>query len=247
MDHQEALRLQAVEKYLLGELTPELREQFEEHYFDCSECATGVKTLGTFLTASRLVLGEESIAPRVSPHASWAERPGWFNWLQPVISLPAIMALAAIVVFQMTMAIRSARKHSTVQTVAEVYDSSFHLRGATRGAGTAEIVVRPDESFALDFDFIPTRIFPNYKGSLLDSSGQAVLVFGLKGEQSNKEVHVVIPKGKVQAGNFELVVVGDSGPSNQIPKDSEVLRLSFAVVSEPQIHQSGDHPTPPKE
>jgi len=76
MDHQEALRLQAVEKYLLDELTTELRQQFEEHYFDCPECATGVKALGTFVTASRLVSSDEERSPKVSPHAAWAERPG---------------------------------------------------------------------------------------------------------------------------------------------------------------------------
>jgi len=247
MDHQEALRLQAGEKYLLGELAPELQEQFEAHYFDCPECVTGLRALGTFVTASQLVFKEEARSPRVSPHTTWTERPGWFNWLQPVISLPAIMALAAIVVFQMTIAIRSAKKQATVQTVAEVYDSSYHLQGTTRGAEVTKVAVRPDESFALDFDFIPTRIFPNYKGSLLDSSGQAVLMFGLKGDQSNKEVHLVVPGGKVHAGSFDLVVVGDSGASNQNPKDNEVQRLPFVVVSESEIHQSGDHPTPSKE
>jgi hypothetical protein len=247
MDHQEALRLQAAEKYILGELTPELCEQFEEHYFDCSDCATNLKALGTFITASRLVLEDAEGSPRVAPHVAWAGRPGWFNWLQPVISVPAIMALAAIVVFQLTMAIRSARKVETVQTVAEVYESSYHLQGTTRGAETAKLAVRPDESFAVDFDFVPTRIFSNYKGSLLDSSGQVVLVFGLKGEQSNKEVHLVIPGGKVHTGSYEVVVVGDSGTSNQNPKDSEVLRLSFLVVSEPEVHRSGEHPNSPKE
>lgn len=247
MDHQEALRLQAVEKYILGELTPALREQFEEHYFDCSECATDLKAVGSFINGSRLVLQEEEISSRVSPHAAGRGRPSWFNWLQPVISLPAIMALAAIVVFQMTVAIRSARKQAAVQTFAEVYESSYHLKGATRGSDAAKFAVRPDESFALDFDFIPSQIFPSYKGNLLDSSGQAVLLFGLKDEQRNKEVHLVIPAGKVRAGNYELVVAGDSGTSDQNPKDSEVLRLSFDVVSVPQIHQSGDRPIPPKE
>jgi len=37
MDHGESIRLMAAEKYLLGELAPELREQFEEHFFDCQE------------------------------------------------------------------------------------------------------------------------------------------------------------------------------------------------------------------
>ena len=30
----------AVEKYLLQELAGEERDQFEEHFFDCQECAT---------------------------------------------------------------------------------------------------------------------------------------------------------------------------------------------------------------
>ena len=247
MDHQEALRLQAVEKYILGELPPELREQFEEHYFDCSECAKDLKAVGSFVTASRLVLQDEEMYSRVSPHTAQATRPGWFNWLQPVISLPAIMALTAIVVFQMSTAIRSAKKQAAVQTVAEVYEASYRLKGATRGPETAKIAVRPDESFELDFDFIPNQTFPTYRGSLLDSSGQSVLVFGLKDEQRNKEVHVVIPGGKVRAGNYEVVVAGETENSNQNPKDNEVLRLAFAVVTESQDIQSGDHPTPPKE
>ncbi len=38
MNHSEALQLQAAEKYILGELAPELRDEYEEHYFECEEC-----------------------------------------------------------------------------------------------------------------------------------------------------------------------------------------------------------------
>jgi Putative zinc-finger len=234
MDHQEALRLQAAEKYILGELPPDLREQFEEHYFDCPECAMGLRGLGTFVTASRLVLREEEIAPRVTSSGATAERSGWFNWLHPVIAVPAIMALAAFVVYQITVTIPSVRKQAAVQTVAEVYESSYHLQGATRGADITKLAVRPNESFALDFDFIPTREFTNYKGSLMDSSGQAVLIFFLKGGQANKEVHLVVPGGKVHAGKYDLVIVGDTEASNQTSNAGEVLRLTFEVVPEPK-------------
>jgi len=37
MDHTEALRLQAAEKYALKELSPSLMEEYEEHFFDCAE------------------------------------------------------------------------------------------------------------------------------------------------------------------------------------------------------------------
>ena len=39
MDHRDALREMAVEKYLLGELTGESRDIFENHLFDCEQCA----------------------------------------------------------------------------------------------------------------------------------------------------------------------------------------------------------------
>src|SRR6266404_2189817 len=38
MDHKEAVRLQAAEKYVLGEFPPNLRDEYEEHFFDCAEC-----------------------------------------------------------------------------------------------------------------------------------------------------------------------------------------------------------------
>ena len=39
----------AAERYLLGELTDAERDQFEEHFFDCSACADDVR--GTPLPA----------------------------------------------------------------------------------------------------------------------------------------------------------------------------------------------------
>lgn len=232
MDHLEAVRLQAAEKYVLRELAPELREQFEEHYCDCSECAKDLKALATFVTASRMVFDETEFSSPVPRREAHTERPGWFSWLRPVIAVPAIAALAAIVVFQNAVTIPSAKKHGTLQGAAEVYETTYRLQGATRGGNIAKVTVRPSESFALDFDFTPTQVFASYKGNLVDSSGHSVKTFGLTGEQSNKELHVLIPGGIVQAGNYELVVVGDTGPLKQGSQNSEVLRIPFVVESE---------------
>jgi len=43
MDHSEAVREMAAERYLLDELEPEAREAFEEHVFDCPECALDLR------------------------------------------------------------------------------------------------------------------------------------------------------------------------------------------------------------
>jgi hypothetical protein len=59
MDHEDAVRLQAAEKYVLGELAQELCEAYEEHYFDCQQCATAVIATATFVDGARDIFKEE--------------------------------------------------------------------------------------------------------------------------------------------------------------------------------------------
>jgi hypothetical protein len=41
-DHDAAVTCQAVEQYLLNDLSEEERAHFEKHYFECTECADAV-------------------------------------------------------------------------------------------------------------------------------------------------------------------------------------------------------------
>jgi hypothetical protein len=56
MCHDEAVQTLATEKYLLGELCPELRDQFEAHLFNCQKCAFDLWAATTFLGHARVVL-----------------------------------------------------------------------------------------------------------------------------------------------------------------------------------------------
>ena len=49
MSHDEAVWSFAVEKYLLDELSVKSRDDFEEHLFDCQECALDLRVGATFL------------------------------------------------------------------------------------------------------------------------------------------------------------------------------------------------------
>jgi hypothetical protein len=49
-DHAAAIKRQAVEQYLLNELAEEERARFEQHYFECAECADAVAAGQTFLS-----------------------------------------------------------------------------------------------------------------------------------------------------------------------------------------------------
>ena len=233
MDHLDVVRLHAVEKYALGELSADLRDEFEEHYFDCAECAADVKYLATFVTASRLILQESPQAKAVAPAKS-PETAGWFAWLRPIIAVPALAALAAIVIFQNVVTIPSLKQGEVPGGGAAVFGSTYRLQGATRGENGATITLGATESFALDFDFTPSVTYPSYIGRLLDAKGNTALRFAIKGELANTEMHVVVPGGKVQSGEYELVISEESGDSTGSGAPArEVQRIPFTVTYHP--------------
>lgn len=232
MDHQEAVRLQAAVKYVLGDLPTGVRDEYEEHYFDCAECVQDLNALAYFVTASREIFEERQSLSRIPARDSGAvERTGglgWFGWLKPVIAVPAMTALAAIIVYQNAVTIPAI----TVKT--RVLTSSFRLQGTTRGETAVKVVVPAHEDFELNFDFTPSQTAPSYAGKLLDSGEKEVLAFALNREQINKEVHIIVPGNKVHTGNYKLVFVPDTESPDQEVKKTEAQRISFAVETQPQ-------------
>ena len=91
MDHLEAKRLHAAEKYVLGELSADQRDSYEEHYFDCAECAEDVKSTLIFVTAGREVFREDHV-PASPARKPIPARPRWTSWFRPVIAFPAMAA-----------------------------------------------------------------------------------------------------------------------------------------------------------
>jgi hypothetical protein len=60
MGHDEAVRILATEKYLLGELSRELQQQFEAHLFDCEQCAFDLWAATTFLAHAKTILSKQA-------------------------------------------------------------------------------------------------------------------------------------------------------------------------------------------
>ena len=88
MDHKQAVELQLAVKYVLGELSPVQRDEYEEHYFDCAECAVDIKALATFADTAREVLRRDKadqLAKDPVPAGG-----GWLRWLQPIVAVPAM-------------------------------------------------------------------------------------------------------------------------------------------------------------
>jgi hypothetical protein len=62
MDHRDAIERGVVEKYLLNELSSPERDEFEEHYFDCRECAEDLRATAAFLDGAQRELKRGFVA-----------------------------------------------------------------------------------------------------------------------------------------------------------------------------------------
>ena len=88
MNHDVVVRQKMTERYLLDELDPQRRDEFEEHLFDCRDCAEDVRAGARFVEQSKIVLAEETAAAPAPALAPIRPRPGWFAWLSPAFPCP---------------------------------------------------------------------------------------------------------------------------------------------------------------
>src|ERR1700758_4715067 len=101
MNHELVVRQKMTERYLLDELDPQQRDEFEDHLFDCPECALDVRAGATFVEQSKAILAEsapETATVRVP--VSVPVKPVWFAWLRPVFAAPALALLFVIAGYQ---------------------------------------------------------------------------------------------------------------------------------------------------
>ena len=226
MDHSEAVRLQAAVKYVLGVLPPAQRDEYEEHCFDCAECALDLKAAAAFVDTTREVMRAErqdSVERNAVP-----PRSGWFSWFRPVVAVPAFAVLLLVIGYQNTVTIPQAKREAA-GSPAQFFTSSYSLQMANvRGGDDVKVQIHPKESFELKFDFTPSRPFDSYVCQLQDESGRSLLQLSVPGNSANEEVHVVVPAGLVRPGKYALVFTG-APRSKARPLADEVLRLSFSI------------------
>jgi hypothetical protein len=232
MDHNEAVRLQAVEKYLLGKLPKEQHAEYEEHYFDCSACAEEIKATVAFMESARQVVSEEALEPR-GVRAPAPAVPGFFSWLRPAFAVPVFAALLLFIGYQNGVTIPRLKDSSSSQ-MGQIISSSFQLRGSARGGNESgdaanKVRVRSGESFALNFDFTPTGTFSEYLWRLQNKAGRAVKSGRISGDKKYQAVSLNMAGGVESAGKYNLVFFGGADGAGQAANQSEAQRLTFTV------------------
>lgn len=223
MDHAEAVRQKATERYLLDELDPELRDQFEEHLFDCQDCALDVRTAAMFVEQSKVILAEPSVRSAVQNTIPAAARSPWFAWLRPAFAVPVFALLLGVIGYQNFVTypkLAAALSQPQVGPWASVNVS-------TRGASTTAIKAHAGEGFGLILNLTPEDGFASYKVDLYNPAGKLEWSGPLSTTPADEGRQVYIPGLNRLPGTYALVVLGvtSAGESKEISRQSIDLQI----------------------
>lgn len=232
MDHSEAVQQMAAERYLLDELSPELRDAFEEHLFDCSECTLDVRAEAAFLDEAKRQLPGLTAFATATPAAQTArpvvEKRDWLGWLRPMFSNPMIAgpvfaALLVVVGYQNLVTYPELRSAS-----AEPHQAPLtSLHAGTRASARAIVKADRKQGVSLAVDLPDLTGYSSYTLSLIDAQGKQVWISapsaapGAEGSSTS----LGIPGRMLQQGAYTLAVSG-IGPNGQ---STEIQRNSFEI------------------
>jgi anti-sigma factor RsiW len=145
MNHLDAVKSHVGERYLLDELAPAERAAFEEHYFECAECAADVKAGVMFLENARAVLREDSTVTRVTESKRPSSR--WVGWLQPAFLISALTCAIVFMFYQNTVLIPRLRSSPQNVSQAQVLQAFSLIPSNSRGPGVQAFHAAPGRPF----------------------------------------------------------------------------------------------------
>lgn len=241
MEHQQAIQLKAAERYVLGELPSDLREQYEEHFFGCVECAEELTLAAAFVENSRAAMGSEPVKPAVRLPANVpAQRPAVGGWwgviLRPSFAVPVFAALLLLVAYQSFLVIPRL-KGTAMQSVGALATAppqalaSFSLITAdSRGGEPLTVTVAPGQPFSLYFDIPPNGNYSSYICEIVKSNGVTEFSLNISAEQAKNAVQLLIPSSSLGPGKHVVVVRGLGAQGNAAGNATEVARYPFTLV-----------------
>jgi len=226
MDHDVVVREKMTEKYLLEELEPKLKDEFEEHFFDCPECALDVRAGSEFVANSRMVLAENP--ERVLVHAAIPAPPpfnrgrfasGWFAWLRPAIVAPAFAVLLVVIGYQNLVTLPQLMQVLNKPQVLPATTVSL----LTYGANAAPLTVHPGEGFLLNVIVPPGHRYEAYKVDLYTPAGgvESVPISA----SADDTWPIRFPGANLHSGAYKLTVHGVTASGQNVEVGSSSFQL----------------------
>jgi hypothetical protein len=225
MDHHEALRCEAVERYLLDELAPQERDDFEEHFFDCPQCAADLKTTAAFLDEAKREFRRApaaKLAPRVRKPFRWG-----FLW-RPAILAPAFALLLSVIVYQNVRVFAPPGESARLDR-PEVLSAVSLIGANSRGGGNPSVAVGKDQPILLTLDIPAAEQYTSYSCILIAPSGAAIWRVPVSASQARDTVSIRVPGADLKPGDYTLRV--QANPARGEPADIARYRFTLSGVN----------------
>ena len=240
MDHQEAVSLDATERYALGTLDDAQCEAFEEHFFGCLECAADVRAATAVMAgAGSLPAGAVVRSlPRAASPAREATRAAArtdrkrqrLRHLRPyATALAGLAAGLCIASYQGFVVIP--RLESRVHSAESLQAVPSYFLTLSR-AEAPTIKVAPEERHvAVTLSRSWDRPFPSYRVELQDASGRTVQAEKVSARSAQDgELDLLLPVAQLATGSYVLVVEGEGeGGATGDGAQAPIARYSFKL------------------
>lgn len=211
MNHSEAVDRMIAERYLLNELGPDEREAFEEHFFDCPECALDVRAGTAFVSetkaqlpaiAVRSVAGKQPVAGKQGPQ---------WTWWKPAFAIPVFAGLLTVIAYQNLVTVPKLKRELRQPHIV----SSIPSYGATRGGASVPVTADKAHGVALPVDIsIDPAVgnFALYSFSLSGPSGNVVwtgtIAAPAQEPNGDLQLSIVVPGRLLENGTYFVGVEG---------------------------------------
>jgi hypothetical protein len=203
MDHTVVVRDKVTEKYLLNELDPATRDQFEEHYFDCTECARDISAGAQFVEHTKALLAENTEPEPISANRRTVRR-GWFSWLRPAFAAPALALLLAIVGYQNLVTYPKLQSELSRPRILPAVSVNL----GTWGAGGTPTAVPEGKGLLLFVRIPPDGAYARYTADLYVPGGKLEGSFSIAPAAGQDQWPVALPGVPRQVGTYTMAVHG---------------------------------------
>jgi hypothetical protein len=228
MNHSDAVRLKATEQYLLGELRGRLRDDFEEHFMSCGECAADVKAGAAFIESARRALRlDPSLAVETVREPA---RAGWLAaLLRPAIAVPALAVLLAVVCYQGAVTIPHIESQLAQANSPRTLPGFSLIAANSRGESPVVVKVQPGQAFALYLDIRPDPSFSLYTCEVESVTGTPEFSLQVSAREAMNTVQIFVPPARLTPGSYVMIVRGIGVPQEARSGGAEVMRSHFSV------------------
>jgi hypothetical protein len=210
MDHEQAMKNMTAERYLLGELTGNDLDAYEEHLFSCSICWEQV-SMGTEFIGQLKQSGAQELVP------AHAAKPGFVPSLLASFRQPApAMAFGLL----LCVSGFSAYQNSVISRLKEPRpDSRYVLTEIAHGAGDGQPVLR-NGNLSLSVFYTPKGEFVSYNARILTESGKIKYALDLPANQPAGMASITMPAEALQPGKYTIVISGRTidGTENEVAR-----------------------------